>query len=145
VDLARRFLPLLGTWTGLERLDPDADATPTTARASLALRLDVASTVVVSDYRQVRADGAELSAHGVFQAGPGPAEVRWWLFDSTGRPPAVATGWWDQDALVLDQAGRRHRLWASGDVFEQQVTTRTGPDGSWRPVLTGSYRRMSGH
>ena len=145
MDLARRFLPLLGTWTGLERLDAAPGTAPTTARASLVLRLDVASTVVVQDYRQVRDDGAELSAHGVFQAGPGPAEVRWWLFDSTGRPPVVATGWWEEDALVLEQPGRRHRLRAAGDLFEQQVSTATGPDGSWRTVLTGSYRRISGH
>ena len=143
MDLARRFLPLLGTWTGLERLD--GAGAPATARASLALRLDVAATVVLQDYRQVRDDGAELSAHGVFQAGSGPAEVRWWLFDSTGRPPVVATGWWDQDALVLDEDGRRRRLWAAGDLFEQQVSTRTGPGGGWRPILTGSYRRISGH
>ena len=145
MDLARRFLPLLGTWTGLERLDAAPGTAPTTARASLVLRLDVASTVVVSDYRQVREDGAELSAHGVFQAGPGPDEVRWWLFDSTGRPPVVSTGRWEEDALVLEQPGRRHRLRATGDLFEQVVTTRTAPDGGWQPALTGSYRRMSGH
>ena len=145
MDLARRFLPLLGTWTGLERLDGAPGTAPTTARASLVLRLDVASTVVVWDYRQVRENGGELSAHGIFQAGPGPAQVRWWLFDSTGRPPVVATGWWEQEDLVLEQPGRRHRLRAAGDLFEQVVSTRTGPDGAWQPALTGSYRRMSGH
>lgn len=143
VDLARRFLPLLGTWTGLERLEA-AGATPTTARASLALRLDVASTAVVSDYRQVRDDGAEMSAHGVFRAGPGPGQVRWWLFDSAGGPPVVATGGWEEDALVLEQSGRRHRLRASGDHCEQQVCLRSS-DGSWHPVMSGRYRRMSGH
>ncbi len=34
----------------------------------ITFRYDVGGTVVVQDYRQVRADGAELTGHGVFWA-----------------------------------------------------------------------------
>jgi phosphate-selective porin len=141
VDLAARFLPLLGTWTGLERLDPGSghDAT---ARASLVLRLDLGGTAVVQDYRQVRDDGLEQTAHGVFRAS-GPAEVTWWRFDSAGDRPALATGGFVDDALVLEGEGRRHRFRGAGDDLEQRVERWRA--GAWEPVLSGRYRRLSGH
>ena len=141
MDLAARSLPLLGTWTGLERLSA-ADGATTTARASLVLRLDVGGTAVVADYRSVRADGAELSAHGVLRV-TGPEEVTGWLFDSAGGAPAVLTGRLDDAGLELHGHGRRHRLRGAGDTLEQEVA-RSG-DGGWSPRLEGRYRRLSGH
>jgi hypothetical protein len=141
VDLAARLLPLLGTWTGLERLEADDEAT-STARASLVLRLDVGGTAVVQDYRQVRADGAELTAHGVFRP-TGPDQLTWWLFDSGGGPPALAAGGFTGDALMLVGETRRHRFRGAGDELELQVDRRDGVE--WRPVLSGRYRRLSGH
>lgn len=141
MDLAAPFLPLLGTWTGLERLSLGA-GDPVTARASLVLRLDVENTAVVQDYRQVRADGVELTAHGIFRAA-GPEQVDWWLFDSTAGPPARAVGWFADGALVLEGQDRRHRFHGEGDDLEQQVDRRTG--AGWALVLSGRYRRLSGH
>ena len=141
MDLARCFLPLLGTWTGLERLPLD-DGDPVTARASLVLRLDVSGTAVVQDYRQVRSDGTEFTAHGVFRPVE-PDQIRWWLFDSTGGEPALATGRFDGGALVLESPDRRHRFRGQGDDLEQQVDARTA--AGWRPALAGRYRRLSGH
>ncbi|SDT27764.1 hypothetical protein SAMN04488543_3539 [Friedmanniella luteola] len=140
MDLAADFLPLLGTWTGLERLGADADAP--TARASLVLRLDVDGTAVVQDYRQVRADGAELTVHGVFRV-TAPGQVGWWRFDSAGGPPALATGGVRAGVLELTDADQRHRFRREGDELGQQVERRDG-DG-WRPVLNGRYRRLTGH
>lgn len=140
MDLAARFLPLLGTWTGLERL-PVEGGEPVTARASLVLRLDVGGTAVLQDYRQVRSDGGELTAHGVFRATS--EGVDWWLFDSTAPLPARAAGRFADGALVLEGEDRRHRFHGAGDELEQQVDRRT-PAG-WRAVLSGRYRRLSGH
>src|SRR5215210_7462164 len=58
--MGQLFLPLLGNWTGLEKQEASPWAPATTARASFVFKLDVAGTVVVQDYRQVRADGAEF-------------------------------------------------------------------------------------
>ena len=49
--------------------------------------LDVQGRVVVQDYRQVRSDGAEFSAHGVFMIIADDSRIGWWLFDSYGQPP----------------------------------------------------------
>jgi len=141
VDLAARFLPLLGTWTGLERLPVEAGEA-VTARASLVLRLDLGGTAVLQDYRQVRSDGVELTAHGVFRAA-GSEQVDWWLFDSADALPARATGRLADGALVLESEDRRHRFRGQGDDLEQQVDLRT--EAGWRPVLSGRYRRLTGH
>lgn len=141
VDLAARFLPLLGTWTGLEHLQVEGLG-GVSARASLVLRLDVGGTAVVQDYRQVRADGVELTAHGVFRVVE-PEQVAWWLFDSEGNLPALATGRFTEGALVLEGDGRRHRFSGEGDDLEQRVDRRT--QAGWQTVLNGRYRRLSGH
>lgn len=141
MDLAASALPLLGTWTGLERLTA-ADGATTTARASLVLHLDVGGTAVVADYRSVRADGGELTAHGVLRV-TGADVVAGWLFDSAGGPPAVLAGRLDDAGLVLTGGGRRHRLQGAGDALELEVT-REAPDGR-HPLLDGRYRRLSGH
>lgn len=142
MDLAARFLPLLGTWTGLERLAGEADQDDTTARASLVLRLEVGGTAVVQDYRQVRADGQERTAHGVFRASA-PEEVTCWLFVSTDHAPAVLSGTFTDGALELTTADRRHRFRGAGDDLELEVSER-GASG-WSRTLTGRYRRLSGH
>lgn len=142
MDLAASSLPLLGTWTGLERLTA-ADGSTTTARASLVLHLDVGGTAVVADYRSVRADGAELTAHGVLRAGGADDAVTGWLFDSAGGPPAVLAGSLDDAGLALAGDGRRLRVRGEGDALELAVT-RDAVDGP-RPLLDGRYRRLTGH
>ncbi|CAA9303111.1 MAG: hypothetical protein AVDCRST_MAG48-1490 [uncultured Friedmanniella sp.] len=141
MDLTARSLPLLGTWTGLERRTA-ADGGTTSARASLVLRLDVGGTAVVADYRSVQEDGAELTAHAVLRV-TGPDQVTGWLFDSAGGAPDVLTGHLDQAGLELYGHGRRHRVRGAGDTLEQEVA-RSADDG-WRPRLEGRYRRLSGH
>ncbi len=142
-------MPLLGTWTGLEQQHPSPWSPATTARASLVFRLDVGATVVVQDYRQVRADGPELTAHGVFQALPGSDRLQWWLFDSYAEPPVVATGDWADGELTLEKTTAngtaRHRFRPTGDDLGYEITLRLGTATGWAPFLTGRYRRVSGH
>jgi hypothetical protein len=149
VELAPSFLPLLGTWTGTERQEAAPWAGATSARASMVLRLDVGTAVVVQDYRQVRADGGELSGHGVFLAEPGTDAVLWWFFDSYAQVPVPARGAWHGAALQLEKAtprGRaRHRFAAEGDRLDYQIQVQIGPDQDWRPFLSGAYARVSGH
>ena len=149
MDLAPSFLPLLGSWTGLERHEASPAGPATTARASLVLKLDVAATVVVQDYRRVQADGDELSGHGVFLAEPGTDTVLWWFFDSTGQVPAPARGHFQGGALVLDQPrgwGRaRHHLQAAGDRLDHRVEQQPTGSRTWSTLAVGVHRRLSGH
>lgn len=149
MELVPSFLPLLGTWAGTQRLAASPGVAATTARAWLVLKLDVAGTVVVQDYRQVRADGGETSGHGVFRAEPGTDAVLWWFFDSGGQVPVPVRGTWRAHVLELEHGtpgGRvRHRLAAAGDRLEHRVERQQGSDPDWRPALVGAYARLSGH
>ena len=147
--MAHQFLPLLGQWTGLERQEESPWSAATTARASFVFKLDVAGTVVVQDYRQVRADGAEFLGHGVFQADPATGGLLWWFFDSSAQPPVPASGGWDGPELVCEKvtarARARHRFRAADDRLDYQIAVRLGEATSWSPFLTGTYSRISGH
>ena len=70
MSLRDLFSTLLGNWTGTEDQAASPWAPATSARAMITFKLDVADTVVVQDYRQVRSDGGEFTAHGVFMADP---------------------------------------------------------------------------
>jgi len=144
-----RFLPLLGHWTGLEEQEASPWAPASSARASFVFKLDVAGTVVVQDYRQVRADGGERVGHGVFLAEPGTEQVLWWFFDSYAQPPVPGTGVWQGPELVLETVsaeGRaQHRFRAVDDELDYQILVRLGPVEEWAPFLSGRYRRVSGH
>ena len=58
----------------------------------IVFKLDVSDQVVVQDYRQVSADHAEFTGHGVFMidraddvAATAPqTPILWWFFDSEG-------------------------------------------------------------
>jgi hypothetical protein len=147
--MAQLFLPLLGNWTGLEKQEASPWGPATTARASFVFKLDVAATVVVQDYRQVRADGGELLGHGVFLAEPGTDRVLWWFFDSYAQPPVPASGAWDGADLVCekvtDRGRAQHRFRARDDRLDYQILLRLGDAAAWSPFLSGTYRRISGH
>ena len=128
MDLRTAFWPLLGNWTGVERLGPDQ-----TARAMIVIKLDLQDRAVLQDYRRVADDGSELVGHGVFLLDPATGDVLWWFFDSTGVPPAPLRCHWVDDVLVLGADGE-HRVWLDGDRLR-----RTGP------ALDGRYQRISGH
>jgi|tagenome__1003787_1003787.scaffolds.fasta_scaffold18722259_2 hypothetical protein len=149
VEMAQQFLPLLGQWTGLEKQEASPWSRATTARASFVFKLDVAGTVVVQDYRQVRADGGELTGHGVFLAEPGTDTVLWWFFDSYAQVPLPATGRWQPDGLELEKVtprGRaRHRFAAEDARLDYQIEVFLGAVSGWAPFLSGTYRRVSGH
>ena len=129
MSLRELFWPLLGNWTGIERLGPDGR----TARAMIVFKLDLQDRAVLQDYRRVAADGSELTGHGVFLVDPATGRLRWWFFDSAGVPPTPLTGGIVEDALVFGPH-REHRLWRDGDQLR-----RTGPG------LEGRYARISGH
>ena len=66
MTLAERFWDLLGNWSGTEEQSASAWAPAARTRAALTFKLDLGGTAVVQDYRQVRDDGGEFLAHGVF-------------------------------------------------------------------------------
>ena len=128
MSLRELFWPMLGNWTGVEQL-----AAGGTARAMITFKLDLADRAVLQDYRQVREGGAELSGHGVFLLDPVEGGLLWWFFDSTGIPPTPLRGLWSGGELVLGPH-REHRFWTADDQLHRRS-----------PVLSGTYRRISGH
>jgi hypothetical protein len=149
VELDQLFLPLLGNWTGIEEQAASPWAAASQARAMMVFKLNVQGRAVVQDYRQVRADGAEFSGHGVFMREPGTDQVRWWFFDSYGEPPEPATGRWQDEALVIEKVtprGRARHEFRVADgqlsyVIELQLNDAEAPT----TFLTGRYVRVSGH
>jgi hypothetical protein len=149
VELDQLFQPLLGNWTGIEEQAASPWSPASQARAMMVFKLDVQGLVVVQDYRQVRADGAEFSGHGVFMRESGADQIRWWFFDSYGALPEPATGRWRDGQLVIDKVTARgtarHRFEVvDGElryVIELQLLDASRPT----PFLTGRYVRVSGH
>ena len=129
MNLREAFWPLLGNWTGVERLGPDGGA----ARAMIVFKLDLGDQAVVQDYRRVAENGSELTGHGVFVVDPVTGDLLWWFFDSTGVPPTPRRGLRVGDALAFGPH-REHRLWLDGDRLRRTA-----------PGLDGSYGRISGH
>jgi hypothetical protein len=149
VRLRERFGQLLGNWTGVEEVAGSPSSPDTSARAAMTFKIDVADLVVVQDYRQVRADGREYLAHGVFMIDSGTDGLRWWLFDSDGHPPVVADGGWQGGEMILQKASPGggfawHRFSVAEDRLSYRISMQQG-DTEERDVLTGRYRRISGH
>jgi hypothetical protein len=156
VGLRELFLPLLGNWTGVEQQAASAWAPATTARAMIVFKLDVVDQVVVQDYRQVRADRAEFSGHGVFMidraVGNSPAQqepVLWWFFDSEGYPPEPAHGGWHDGELILEKVTPRgiaeHRFAVADGQLSYRIRVQLGQATELQDFLRGTYRRFSGH
>lgn len=143
------FWPILGNWAGPEEQSASPWAPAATTRAMLTLKLDVSDTVVVQDYRQVRADGSEFTGHGVFLLKPDSPQVLWWFFDSYGEPPTPAEGGWETGDLTVTKrtppGAARHRFSVRDDELRYAVETRLGEATAFSPFLTGTYRRISGH
>ena len=94
MDLREAFWPLLGNWTGVERLGPtqhgagDDRASSWTCRPGGAAGLPPGRPT----------DGSELTGHGVFLVDPVTTTLLWWFFDSAGVPPTPLRGRWSDDA-----------------------------------------------
>ena len=136
MSLRETFWPLLGNWTGVERL-----ASGPSARAMIVFKLDVHDLVVTQDYRRVRDGGDEYTGHGVFMIDPSSGGLLWWLFDSTGRPPGPALGSWSDDELILLADGAEHRFAVVDDQLRYRIIRSTAKLIN----SSASYRRISGH
>jgi hypothetical protein len=156
VTLRELFLPLLGNWTGVEQQAASPWAPATTARAMIVFKLDVSDQVVVQDYRQVDANSAEFTGHGVFMLDSGDvmspasrAAVLWWFFDSYGYPPEPAHGGWQDSELIMHKTTPRgmaeHRFAVAGDQLSYRIRVRIDDSADWDDFLRGTYRRISGH
>jgi hypothetical protein len=150
VSLRDLFWPLLGNWTGTEEQAASPWAAGSTARAMIVFKLDVQDRVVVQDYRQVRADGAEFTAHGVFMiTSPDDHALGWWLFDSYGEPPQPASGGWRGSELIMEKTTprgvARHTFAPSADSLTYRIETKLGDAPELTQFLTGTYARISGH
>jgi hypothetical protein len=156
VRLRELFLPMLGNWTGVEQLAASPLAPATTARAMIVFKLDVVDQVVVHDYRQVRADHAEFSGHGVFMidrtgviSATQQEPILWWFFDSEGYPPQPAHGGWHDGELILEKitpgGTAEHRFAVADGQLSYRIRVRPGQAGELQDFLSGTYRRFSGH
>jgi hypothetical protein len=156
VGLRELFLPLLGNWTGVEQQAASPWSQATSARAMIVFKLDVGDQVVVQDYRQVSADRAEFSGHGVFMidwaevpaTGPQTA-ILWWFFDSEGHPPQPAHGAWQDAELIMHRPTQRgiaeHRFAVADDQLSYRIRVQLDNAAEPEEFLKGTYRRFSGH
>lgn len=105
--------------------------------------------MVVQDYRQVRADGVELTGPGVFLVEPSTDQLLWWLFDSAAQVPLPAVGTGTDGELVLERTtapgSARHRLRTDGDRLDHTISARPHDRREHQPFLTGTYRRLTNH
>lgn len=147
------FAPLFGHWQGTEELSASPWSAAGTARAALTFRAEIGGAAMVNDYRQVRDDGSEFLAHGVFLVDAGTSvddgpPVSWWLFDTFALPPEPATGGWRDGALVLTKTTARgravHRFGLDGETLTYAIDITLGDAGP-QPFLRGRYGALSGH
>ena len=149
VGVGESFWDLLGNWSGVEEQSASRWGAAAHTRAALTFKLDLGGTAVVQDYRQVRDDGGEFLAHGVFIAEPeAPEVVLWWLFDSAAYPPEPARGGWAGQTLELTRTTPRgsahHRFDLGPDRLSYAIDVAvTGQETV--PFLRGRYERISGH
>jgi len=122
----------------------------------IVFKLDVGDQVAVQDYRRVRADRAEFSGHGVFMidptdgtAGAPQTLILWWFFDSEGYPPQPARGDWHADELILKKSTphgiAEHRFAVADGLLSYRIRVRLDQATEWADLLSGTYRRISGH
>jgi hypothetical protein len=141
------FAPLFGHWQGSEEQHTSRWSAAGTARAMVSFRAEVGGAAVVNDYRQVRADGSEFYAHGVFLVDHALA-ISWWLFDSDGHPPVPATGGWATGVLTLtkitERGVARYRFGIDGEELTYGIDVGSTPD-HLQPFLRGRYRAISTH
>lgn len=141
------FAPLFGHWQGSETQLASRWGSATAARAILSFRAEVGGAAMINDYRQVRDDGSEFYAHGVFLVDEA-LDVSWWLFDSHGYPPTPATGGWRDGELVLTKSTERgraeHRFGIDGDDLTYGIDVGSA-DGQLEPFLRGRYQAISTH
>jgi hypothetical protein len=156
VGLRELFLSVLGNWTGVEQHAASPVGPATTARAMIVFKLDVSDQVVLQDYRQVSADHAEFSGHGVFMidradgtATASQMPILWWFFDSEGYPPQPARGGWHADELILEkstpQGIAEHRFAVANALLSYRIRLQLNDAAEPEEFLSGTYRRISGH
>ena len=156
VGLRELFLPVLGNWTGVEQQAASSLGPATTARAMIVFKLDVSDQVVVQDYRQVRADHAEFTGHGVFMidktdamSPASRARILWWFFDSDGYPPQPAHGAWQDGKLIMHRPTpsgiAEHRFAVVGEQLSYRIRLSLDEAAEPEEFLAGTYRRFSGH
>ena len=147
------FAPLFGHWQGTEELFASPWGAAGYARAALTFRAEIGGAAMTNDYRQVRENGSEFLAHGVFLVdGDGPRSdgrgVSWWLFDSYALPPVPATGGWRDGELVLTKTTERgraeHRFGRDGEDLVYAIDLSLG-DAEPQPFLRGRYQAISAH
>lgn len=149
MSVAELLWDLLGNWQGVEEQSASPFAAGARTRAMMTFKQDLAGTAVVQDYRQVRDDGAEFSAHGVLLADPADgAGVLWWLFDTMAQVPEPAHGTWRDGLLSLVRTSPRgsahHVFELDGERLAYAIDLELG-DRPRTPFLRGRYQRVSGH
>ena len=149
MTVAELLWDLLGNWQGVEEQSASPFAAGARTRAMMTFKQDLGGTAVVQDYRQVRDDGDELSAHGVLLAdATADAAVLWWLFDTMAQVPEPARGTWDGGRLALVRTSPRgsahHVFELDGERLTYAIDLELG-DRPRTPFLRGRYQRVSGH
>ena len=85
-------------------------------------------------------------------AGTSPAQqepILWWFFDSDGYPPQPAHGGWHNGELILEKITPRgvaeHRFVVADGQLSYRVRLRPDQASQLQDLMSGTYRRFSGH
>jgi hypothetical protein len=146
-----RLARLAGHWEGVERLAPSPWAPGGTGRAALELRVGVAGTALLQDYRgRSDADGREVVGHGVFTVDRDSGEVVWsWVDDLGFAAPAPSRGHWSHDALVLERTSPRGTNRTTFELdgegrLHQRTAVRFEGDERFNELISATYERVGG-
>lgn len=133
-----------GVWSGTERVTDDAGGSfEATARLVFTTVFD--SRFLLCDYVQTAPDRPTTVAHGVFRRDEktNALAVTWFrspAATATQQADAVADG----DKLIFLETidGRTTRTTFSTSMDKLTIRTEAAlPDGEWKPLLDGTYRR----
>jgi hypothetical protein len=84
---------------------------------------------------------------GTFPAQAEP--ILWWFFDSDGYPPQPAHGGWQDSELILEkitsQGIAEHHFAVADGQLSYRIRLRPDPASEVQDLMSGTYRRVSGH
>ena len=137
------MLKFEGVWSGTERITDGAGSFEATARLVFTTVFD--SRFLLCDYVQTAPDRPTTVAHGVFRLDEKTnALTVTWFRSPAATAQQQATAVAEGDKLVfletIDDRTTRTTYMTTMD----RLTIRTEqalPDGEWRPLLDGTYRR----